>query len=290
MAGEWIPIDCNLGTKPEVMEIVVLTGQPVEVVGWRLIQLWSWAAMNTADGVLRTTPATIGMVCGGDESFWQAVAEVGWLTFDGKTCTIAGWDKRFSKAAKARVNAAKRQDSFRKSRQSNGAPLRQRDDSVVVRNAGPSPEERRGEEKREESIPAAPVPTSKPAKPVRSTAKPSLSWDFESGWQGITDTDRQEWATAFPGVILAQELAKANAWLKANPTKAHRSNWRRFIVGWFQRCQDKGGTDRQQTGRRPEDKPPPDVWKDRYREAPYRTPKEAMELAAALRIQDEGSK
>ena len=96
--------------------------------------------MNTADGVLRTTPATIGMVCGGDESFWQAVAEVGWLTFDGKTCTIAGWDKRFSKAAKARVNAAKRQDSFRKSRQSNAAPLRQRDDSGVVRNAGPSPE------------------------------------------------------------------------------------------------------------------------------------------------------
>jgi hypothetical protein len=22
MAGEWIPIDCNLGTKPEVLEVV----------------------------------------------------------------------------------------------------------------------------------------------------------------------------------------------------------------------------------------------------------------------------
>ena len=289
MAGEWIPIDCNLGTKPEVMEIVVLTGQPVEVVGWRLIQLWSWAAMNTADGVLRTTPATIGMVCGGDESFWQAVAEVGWLTFDGKTCTIAGWDKRFSKAAKARVNAAKRQDSFRKSRQSNAAPLRQRDDSVVVRNAGPSPEERRGEERREELKPAAPVPTSVPQKRTRSTATASISLDFDSGWQGITDADRGEWREAYPAADIGQELAKANAWLKANPTKAKRKNWRKFLVSWLSRCQDSGGS-RRERGNRPDEKPPPQVWKDRYQPAPYRTPKESMELAATLRIKDEDLK
>ena len=286
MAGEWIPIDCNLGTKPEVMEIVVLTGQPVEVVGWRLIQLWSWAAMNTADGVLRTTPATIGMVCGGDESFWQAVAEVGWLTFDGKTCTIAGWDKRFSKAAKARVNAAKRQDSFRKSRQSNAAPLRQRDDSVVVRNAGPSPEERRGEERREELKPAAPVPTSKPAKPVRSTATASISWDFDSGWQGITDADRGEWRDAYPAADIGQELAKATAWLKANPTKAKRKNWRKFLVSWLSRCQDSGGS-RRERGNRPDEKPPPERWIDKYQPTDYRRPREVAAVAASLKLHEE---
>ena len=294
MAGEWIPIDCNLGTKPEVMEIVVLTGQPVEVVGWRLIQLWSWAAMNTADGVLRTTPATIGMVCGGDESFWQAVAEVGWLTFDGKTCTIAGWDKRFSKAAKARVNAAKRQDSFRKSRQSNAAPLRQRDDSVVVRNAGPSPEERRGEERREELKPAAPVvATSDPPKRRnRSQPKDAIEWLFDFGWVGIKPADREAWATAYPACTLDIELVRATEWLKANPTKARKSNWRRFLVSWLTRSQDRGGTNRS-AGKTPED-----VAKkarleqkaqefSRYQPASYRTPKEAMRIAEASRIQDE---
>ena len=42
MAGEWIPIDCNLGTKPEVLELVDVTGEPVEAVVYRLIQLWAW--------------------------------------------------------------------------------------------------------------------------------------------------------------------------------------------------------------------------------------------------------
>jgi hypothetical protein len=65
MAGEWIPIDCNLGTKPEVLELVDVTGEPVEAVVYRLIQLWSWASMNTADGSIRCTPARLRAVAGG---------------------------------------------------------------------------------------------------------------------------------------------------------------------------------------------------------------------------------
>ena len=304
MAGEWISIDCCIATKPEILELIGETGEPAAVIVGRLTLFWAWASLNSGDGTVKGNAATLKAVAGGEEQFWRAVQRCGWISFGDGVIEIHGWDDRFSKAAKSRLlarrrlqkhrenakndpgNADETQERFRVQRTSvsgcNAPPLLDRGDR------GDRREEI--EEKREELIPAAPVPTSKPAKPVRSTAKPSLSWDSESGWQGITDTDRQEWATAFPGVILAQELAKANAWLKANPTKAHRSNWRRFIVGWFQRCQDKGGTDRQQTGRRPEDKPPPDVWKDRYREAPYRTPKESMELAATLRIKDEGSK
>ena len=297
MAGEWFAVDCCLETKPETVEILVATGESVYVVIGRLVRLWAWAQLNSEDGSIKATTAILARVAGGDEKFWETVAETGWIELGEKTVTIAGWEKRFSQAAKRRMLDARRKADGRKADKtphdihstSAVRPQSVRTDADTFRTAG-GLEEKRREEKREELIPAAPVPTSKPAKPVRSTAKPSLSWDFESGWQGITDTDRQEWATAFPGVILAQELAKANAWLKANPTKAHRSNWRRFIVGWFQRCQDKGGTDRQQTGRRPEDKPPTDVWKDRYREAPYRTQKEAMRLAAELRIKDEDLK
>ncbi len=31
MAGEWIPIDCNLATKPEVLEVAAATHEPIEV-------------------------------------------------------------------------------------------------------------------------------------------------------------------------------------------------------------------------------------------------------------------
>jgi hypothetical protein len=124
-------------------------------------------------------------------------------------------------------------------------------------------EERRGEEKREEIQPAAPVPTSEPAKPSRSRAKSSLSWSADSGWEGITDADRSEWATAFPGAVLAQELAKATAWLKANPQRCGKRNWRRFVVGWLQRCQDKGGTNRE-PGNRPAGPTPEDRARRRF--------------------------
>ena len=94
----------------------------------------------------------------------------------------------------------------------------------------------------EELQPAAPVPTSRPAAAVRSPAKAGIAWSSADGWAGITEQDRGEWATAYPGAILDQELAKATAWLRANPKRAGRRNWRRFLVGWLQRCQDKGGS------------------------------------------------
>lgn len=278
MAGEWIPIDCNLGTKPEVLELVDVTGQPVEVVAWRLIQLWSWAAMNTADGQIVATPRRLVAVAGGDEAFWLAVERVGWVSFAGSTMTISGWDRRFSRAAKARATHAQRQDTYRR-RSRDGAPSQGGDAAVSL-------QDRTVQDRTEEEIqPAAPVPASKPAA-ARSRAKPAVSWDADAGWAGITDADRQEWAQAFPGAVLDQELAKATAWLRANPKRAGRRNWRRFIVGWLQRCQDKGGTNRE-PARRPDEKAQPKVWKDQYRPAPYRRPHEVAALATAVKLKEE---
>jgi hypothetical protein len=86
--------------------------------------------------------------------------------------------------------------------------------------------------------------------------------------------------------VLEQELAKATAWLKAHPSKAGKRNWRAFIVRWLGRCQDHGGTNRT-TGNRPEEKPPPKVWLNEYQPAPYRRPREAAELATAIKLKDE---
>jgi len=276
MAGEWIPVDCNLATKPEVLEVAAATHEPIEVVVGRMVRLWSWAWHVTADGTIRVPLAMLGMVAGGDEAYWQAVERAGWLVVNGDTITIPGWEERFGNAAKRRLLDA-RAKSVR--RLSASCPHDERTDCGL--------EERRGEEKREEEyIPAAPVPTSDPPKASRTPAKPRISWDSESGWEGITDADRQQWATAYPGAVIDQELAKATAWLTANPSRAGRRNWRRFLVGWLQRCQDKGGTNRT-PGVRPEEKPPPKAWRDEYRPAPYRTPKEVAALAQSLKLKDE---
>lgn len=138
----------------------------------------------------------------------------------------------------------------------------------------------------EEQQPAAPVPTSDSAKPPRSRAKSLISWAADAGWSGITDADRQGWATAYPGAVLDRELAKASEWLKANPQRAGKRNWRAFLVRWLQRCQDHGGTNRE-PGHRHDDKPQPKVWKDQYRPASYRSPKEVAAVAATLKLKEE---
>lgn len=117
MAGEWFPVDVALDTKPEVQELVDLTGEPVEVVVFRLLKLWGWAQLNTADGTFRATPARLGRICGGDEAFWTAVAQVGWIEFDCDTASIPKWESRFSGAAKTRTLKNRRQSRYR------GAPV-----------------------------------------------------------------------------------------------------------------------------------------------------------------------
>ena len=259
MAGEWIPLDCNLGTKPEVLELVDETGLPVEVVCWRLVQLWSWAALNSSDGTIRATPKRVASVAGGDEAFWGAVERTGWITFVGDRIVIEGWEKRFSGSAKARALHARRQDSYR-GRPRDAAPSQGCDAPPSQGgDASPSPQDRTGEDRTEEEKreiqPAAQVATSVP-KRKRSQPADAVSWNADAGWQGITDADRQEWRQAYPACDLTVELAKATSWLKGNPTRAHKSNWRRFVVSWLTRSQDKGGTNRT-PGARPDDRPPP---------------------------------
>lgn len=142
--------------------------------------------------------------------------------------------------------------------------------------------------------PAAPVvaTSDSPKRRKRSQHHDAVSWDFESGWEGITAADRKTWAEGFPAVVLDVELIRASEWLKANPTRAHKSNWRRFLVSWLTRSQDRGGTNRT-AGKTSEDAAKRAALERKskefagYRQAPYRTPKEVAALAASLTLKEE---
>ena len=120
MAGEWAAIDCNLATKPEVLELVDETGDPADAVIGRLVQLWLWAAMNSEDGTARITVRRLARLFGGSDTFWAGVQRVGWLEVDEASGTVAipGWERRFSSSAKARVQAAVRHAKDREGRRS----------------------------------------------------------------------------------------------------------------------------------------------------------------------------
>lgn len=113
MGREWIPIDIDLETKPEILEIMEATGCGPEVAVYRLFKLWGWFSLNSADGAAKATPERLSRVCGGDAEFWLAVERAGWIQFDqsAQIAHIPRWSLRFSAGAKARAV-----DSSRKSR------------------------------------------------------------------------------------------------------------------------------------------------------------------------------
>lgn len=186
MAGEWLAVDLALDSKPEVQELIDTTGQPVEVVCFRLWKLWGWASMHCTDGSARMTLPRLVRTCGADESFWLAVAAVGWLEIDeaGGTVAVPGWDRRFSQCAKSRMQQSDRSRAYE-----DRNPGRKRPNGASDGGAseGPTPDRRRGEERR---IPPPP-----------REAAPGEAWEtLRAAWNAGAGpvTRRTSWKSPHP--------------------------------------------------------------------------------------------
>lgn len=70
--------------------------------------------------------------------------------------------------------------------------------------------------------------------------KNTLHFDFSSNkFIGIEKEDLEAWKEIYPEINLGSEILKAIEWLKSNPTKSHKKNWRKFLTGWFSRSNEK---------------------------------------------------
>lgn len=274
MAGEWIPYDLCLPSKPEVQELIDMTGQGVETVVYRLLQLWGWSSLNTSDGTVRATPERLARICGGDAAFWLAVASVGWLEFDAESgvATIPGWGRRFSAGAKARACAADRQRRAR-----DGGVTADRDAAVT----GPSrPTVTRGEENRRQ-IPPPPrarvgrgkEPPAGPQGDVQAVNEhevPSGAWYvLRSAWNAGVGP---EWLSPVPPAEAVARLSE-DGWVDRAVQaiqRLPRCRYFRSAVPLTQFC-GEGFVDRVLGGqydkpreskqsRGPEDRPAPQPW------------------------------
>lgn len=77
------------------------------------------------------------------------------------------------------------------------------------------------------------------AKPRRDAAR-RIAWGPE-GFSPIPPDMLAAWAKAYPACDITLELAKANAWLVANPKRV-KSDYGRFLTSWLSRAQDRGGS------------------------------------------------
>jgi len=151
MAGEWIPIDCNIGMKPEVLTIATANGIEPEVVIGRMVRLWAWAWHVTADGTISVPPQMLPSVAGGDEAFWADVEKAGWLTTTSDSVTIPGWEERFTNAAKKRLLDARRKSVRRNADKC--PPAKRTNVREVADKCPPDGRTKREEKKREFSPP-----------------------------------------------------------------------------------------------------------------------------------------
>ena len=67
-----------------------------------------------------------------------------------------------------------------------------------------------------------------------------ISFDFTTlEWTGITKDQVIMWENAYPDMDVVDILTKKMpAWMDANPRKAKKKNYKRFIVNWLSRQQD----------------------------------------------------
>ena len=219
MAGEWIAYDIGLPDKPEVQELIDTTGRPVEEIVFSLLRLWGWAAMNTANGRARMTVPRLVRTCGQDQAFWYHVAAVGWLEIDETDATVAipGWDRRFSQAAKSRLQQADRATSYEDKRRRAGAPGAQAPDAPALKRG-------RGEERIREVPP-----------PPREAAQwkpesPEETWKaFRAAWNtGAAAGNRREWKPATPPDGWADRLAEVGWGDKAEEAAKRLAKCRYF--------------------------------------------------------------
>jgi hypothetical protein len=69
-------------------------------------------------------------------------------------------------------------------------------------------------------------------------ASNDVTFNAEAGSFAVPDLVRSQWDKAYPAVDVQGELAKAAAWLIANPRNA-KSNYARFLTNWLTKAQDK---------------------------------------------------
>ena len=266
MAGEWIKMRASLLTNPKVIRIARALLQDPEFLAWfngekrdsncdvtcdeatshavtqrdahlisvvtrvtvgALLPLWS--SVNDCasnDAVLPSAGLFEIDTIAGVPGFGKALMTVGWIDLQPNDDGVLF--ENFSEhntVGKERSTGAKtgaeRTKEYR-ARVRREAAERDASHAVTVTSQRDHREEKSREEKKD-------------LKPIASTEKISL--DAAGKWQGIPENLATTWHEACPAVNVQAELAKAAAWIIANP-KNKKSNYARFLTSWLTRAQD----------------------------------------------------
>ncbi|ANS03324.1 hypothetical protein [uncultured Mediterranean phage uvDeep-CGR2-KM19-C37] len=114
MAGDWIPIETDLASKPEVLRVARETGRSRHEVVGLLVSFWGWCSSQSCDGsVAGVVLDDVPHVVGGDREFYLALVNAGWLVANDDGINIPRFGRWLSNGAKSRLNKNRRQAAWR---------------------------------------------------------------------------------------------------------------------------------------------------------------------------------
>jgi len=225
VAGNWIKWCKGLTEKPEVFRMAKALGLSRNEVAARLMKLWEWADDNAPPQSKRKEKDAFipGIDCTAiddiccTKSVSRSLVDCGWIEVRSDGIVFKNFYRHNSQVAKARALDArkKRRQRAEDCPDTNGT------------NAGPDKIREDIEKKKSTSS--------------SLSARINLDRDRRE-WVGILEADWQAWSAAYPAVDVRGEAKRALEWCLSNPAKGRKSNYRKFLTGWFQRSQDRGGS------------------------------------------------
>ncbi len=240
MAG-WIKMRTGLWTHPKVALIAMRLGIPKAAVIGCLHGAWSIADEHSEDGSIECLSTDMIDAQIEQRGFAEQMASVGWLEITETGVQFPRYEEHNGSTAKRRASEQKRK---RTGRAAASCPQAVRNPSASMRTQC-GPEEKRGEEKREET------PTesfcSEPSPNGSELDAGQVVLEFRTVGTGaktwhLTQTKVDEYAEAFPGLDIVAECRKARQWCNDNPEKRKTpKGMPRFLNTWLSKAQDERG-------------------------------------------------
>lgn len=122
--SRWIKVDVSTPDKGEIIDAAALCGISQGDAFLAFFRLYAWLDEQTTDGWLpRITPRIIdARAC--QPGFGDALARVGWLTFQPDGCMVTNWCAHNGQCAKRRAQQAVRMTKLREEQRNAGQVVR----------------------------------------------------------------------------------------------------------------------------------------------------------------------
>ena len=112
-AGFWIPWECGLTKKREILLIARQLGVSPREAAACCMEVWEWAQAQSVDGVVAGLTAADVSTGSGIAGVGEAMRDAGWIVESEGGIQFPNWERFNARSAKARLMNSERQRRYK---------------------------------------------------------------------------------------------------------------------------------------------------------------------------------